>query len=176
MIVITPNPRADRPAQVPRRPDGAQYRFEMISNGGNDRVYADTITELVEALIPGYDEVATGSDADLQRLLYAVRIQVELQAALYNASPLGSCDEAEREIILAPRDTPPEVGTWTADVPLVLVETYYEPIGMRPRPTGQPRSGGADDSNLIWINPLDELTLIQSLADAGVIVAAEAGK
>ena len=58
--------------------------------------------------------------------------------------------------------------------PLALVDVYYEPLGPLPRPKGQPRSGGPDGSNLMWLRAGDEADLVESLAEVGLIVVSVA--
>ena len=173
MAVVTRNPRADVAPEVPQRPDGGLFRFEMIFDGGRYRAYADTATELCEQLIPGYAELADDVSQAAARIQYAVRAQVHLQAAIVAEADLPGCSAEERELLLGPRHVPPVLETWEAEVPLVLVDTYYEPFGRLPQPQGRPRGDGAEGSNLIWLRPGDEAELLTSLADAGVLVLSE---
>ena len=174
MIVVS-NPRGDQPIAVPAHNDGTPYRFEMIFDGASKRVYADTWSELVAALITDYNDDTPNEHADEERLLYAVRTQVELQAQI-----LADADTAahvaltghETQILLGDRDTPPRVGLWRCEIPVVLVTSFYQPDGELDRPLGRPPTGDAD-TNLIWLDPTDEQTLILSLAAAGVVSLAE---
>lgn len=104
---------------------------------------------------------------------FTVRVQVQLQAALVTEADLSRCRPDEQALLLGSRHVPPVLEVWEADVPLVLVDTYYEPLGALPRPRGRPRGGGPEDSNVIWLRPADEAELLASLADAGVVVVAE---
>ena len=72
-------------------------------------------------------------------------------------------------MLLGTRHVRPAPDVWRADVPLVLVDVYYEPFGDVARPTGRPRNGGEDDSNVLWLSALDELSILSSMAEAGVI-------
>ena len=163
------------PPPPPRKADGAAYRFEMIYDAGKYRAYADTVTELCEELIVGYSDIDDEVAQAAARILYAVGAQVRLQAELIvdNDAAMASATPAERELLLGARHVPPELEVWEADVPLVLVDTYYEPLGQLPRPAGRPRGGGPSDSNLIWLRPADEAELITSLDDAGIISLGE---
>jgi hypothetical protein len=51
---------------------------------------------------------------------------------------------------------------------------YYEPLGPLARPGGRPRGGGPEGSNLIWLRAGDEADMIESLAEAGLIVVSVA--
>ena len=77
-------------------------------------------------------------------------------------------------MLLSACHVPPELEVWEADVPLVLVDVYYEPYGPLRRPVGRGRGRGERGSNIIWLSPVDEASLLQFLADAGVIVRSEA--
>ncbi len=107
------------------------------------------------------------------RLLYSVRAQVELQAQICVAGVGHKLTDTEAEILLGDRHSQPRIGMWRSEVPLVLVTTYYQPQGDLDRPIGRP-PGGEADSNLIWLDPTDEHTFITSIADAGIVLVAEA--
>jgi hypothetical protein len=134
------------------------------------------------------------------RLRYAVGVQVQVQSfILSEVEPGDDVTDEEWAVLAAPRDVPPQATVWECPVPLVLVETYYEPDGELPRPKGQPRTGtsqnqkgaadgtgaGADntpgaggdgnlDANIIWINPIAELELLESLHQCGYVSLAMA--
>jgi hypothetical protein len=173
--VVIRNPRGPgAPPAPPSRADGGEYRFEMLFDGLKYRGYADTVTELCEQLIAGYSEIDGQVAQAAARILYAVGVQVHLQAELtLDDETLEQCTPAEQEVLLGSRHVPPEIDVWEADIPLVLVDVYYEPLGPLPRPTGRPRSGGEADSNLIWLRPADEAELLTSLAEIGVITLGE---
>ncbi|MGH9250608.1 MAG: hypothetical protein ACRD0W_13950 [Acidimicrobiales bacterium] len=144
MIVIR-NPRGPESPRAPTRPDGGLYRFEMIFGGWGHRAYADTEAELCGALIPGYGELLDDTARMKARIIHAVTEQVQLQASINVASDPEASTEADREVLLGPRHVQPPVARWDCDVPLVLVDIYYEPLGRLPRPpasrggTGRPR-------------------------------------
>ncbi len=146
----------------------------MIYDGLKYRAYADTATELCGLLIPGYAELEDDTEQAAARIHFAVGMQVQLQAAMASEADLEACSPAERELLLGPRHVPPAVASWEADVPPVLVDVFYEPLGELPRPAGRPRGGGEPDSNLIWLSPSDEVELLSSLHRAGLVVLAVA--
>jgi hypothetical protein len=172
--VVIANPRDGIEPSVPHRPDGGLYRYEMIFAGFAARAYADTITELCEHLIPGYAELRDDVAQAAARIDYVVRAQVQFQALVVSQHGVQGCTPAERELLLGSRHEPPAVAVWQPDVPLVLVDVYYEPLGPLPGPRGRPRGGGPEDSNLIWLRAGDEADLIESLAQAGLIVVSVA--
>ncbi len=172
--VVIANAQEGVDPSVPRRADGSLYRYEMIFDGFAARVYADSVTELCEHLITGYAELEADVTQAAARIEHAVRAQVQLQADILAQHGTQGCTPAERELLLGSRHEPPVVGVWQPDVPLVLVDVYYEPLGTLPRPTGRPRGGGPEGSNLIWLRPGDEAELVESLAEVGLIVVSVA--
>ncbi|MDP8991881.1 MAG: hypothetical protein M3N31_02320 [Actinomycetota bacterium] len=144
-MIVTRNPRGATAVEAPRRPDGGLYRFEMIYDGLKYRAYADTATALCGSLIPGYDELEDDAEQAAARIRFAAGMQVQLQAAIAAEAGLEACTPAERDVLLGPRHVPPEVASWEADVPLVLVDVFDEPQGELPRPAGRPRGGGEPD-------------------------------
>jgi hypothetical protein len=174
MVETIRNTRGSAQPEVPLRADGSYFRFELIHDAGKYRTYADDAGELCAALIVDYP-VGDAIEAAAARIRYAVTAQVRLQAAIDAEEDLSTrCTPSERELLLGSRHVPPELEVWEADIPLVLVDTYYRPLGELARPVGRPRGGGEPDSNLIWLSPATEESLVRSLAEAGVVVLSEA--
>jgi len=156
-----------QPPEPPRKEDGSQFEFEMLADGGNSRVYADTPEEFLGYLIPGYE--AAGEVEQLtSRILYANTAAVALQAYAVSDADVELTEE-ERRILEAPRDVPPQVTMWESEIPLVLVTTYYQPQGVLLRPTGRALGIGEEGGNLSWLDPSGDIELIFSLAQAGWI-------
>lgn len=172
--VVIANAQDGVDPSVPRRPDGSLYRYEMIFGGFSARAYADSVTELCELLIAGYAELDEDVDQATLRIQHAVRSQVQLQAEILSQHGMEGCTPAERALLVGSRHEPPAVAVWQPDVPLVLVDVYYEPLGPLPCPKGSPRGGGPEGSNLVWLRPGDEAALVESLAQAGFIVVSTA--
>jgi len=155
----------DQPPEPPRKEDGSQFEFEMLADGGNSRVYGDTPEELLGYLIPGY-EALDGVDQLTSRILFANTAAVALQAYAVSDADVELTEE-ERRTLEAPRDVPPQVAVWESEIPLVLVSTYYQPQGALSRPTGRALGIGEEGGNLIWLDPIGDIELIFSLAQAG---------
>jgi len=97
----------DQPPEPPRKEDGSQFEFEMLADGYNIRVYADTPEELLEYFLPGY--LALGEIEQLtSRILYANTAAVALQAYAVSEADVELTEE-ERRTLEAPRDVPPQV-------------------------------------------------------------------
>jgi hypothetical protein len=162
MVTRVRNSTAGEPPPPPAvGPDGQPCRLEMIYAGGSWRGYADTPAELMSLLIEGYEDLPP-AEQTVARLRYAVDVHVPVQASLAAAGPMDACTPGEREVVLSPRDHPPEVPVWDAPVPLVLVSAFYAPAGPRLRP----RAGRGE---IVWIDPGSDGALLESLAAAGWI-------
>jgi hypothetical protein len=166
-VIVTRNPRGAISPKVPLHDDGTHYNFELIYGGLEYRAYADSVTELCEELIPGYAHAATDVDQAALRIAFAVSEQVRLQAVIVAEAGLDGCSDEQRRILLGSREHPPAIEEWSAPVPLVLVDSFYEPIGELVRPT---ESSEGQRQDIIWLSPSDETSLLNSLHDAGVIV------
>ncbi|MEU5421444.1 hypothetical protein [Streptomyces sp. NPDC020667] len=153
---------AAEPPAAPKKDDESLYRFEMLYEGATWRAWADTPSELLEALIPEYPTLETPRDRAAARIRLALRLQVRMQASLAMAPELEECTAEQRAVLLGSRETPPTVRQWDAPVPLVLVSTFYRPEGRLPRPEGP-------EGALVWIDPGDDWSLLLSLHQAGVI-------
>lgn len=157
------------PVQAPTRPDGTPYRYEMLFAGMTRRAYADDPADLLDALVPGY----TDGNHDQQwtnRLGLAARAQVLAQAVANEHAHFTRATATQRKILSGTRHEPVIVAHWDCPVPLVLIATDYQPAGKAPRP--QPHAGMPP--NIIWIDPSDEWTLLESLHNVGVIALHEA--
>jgi hypothetical protein len=144
---------------------GGKWRFVMLRNGKT--VMADTRTELVECLIPGYSELAHDEDGDLQALkerfkqavVTADFMQQFVAGVAVNNGEFDFENASEEELtaFLTPRlEHPTEllgITHWAHAIPLVLVTTSFEPYTSRTPPTG----------NIVWIDPTNETTYLDSM-------------
>ena len=153
------------------RPDNSPYRFEMLFNGFTERAYADSADELLAFLIRGYDRMRE-QERLAARLHYAVRAQVTVQADINEFSDMSAVAPEEYVVLQGHRNTPPEVAEWTTEVPLVLVDVYYAPLGDLPRPV----STIADvehPPNILWVSPTESYEFLVSLHRVGLIALHE---
>lgn len=145
--------------------DGTPWPFIMLRNG--KAILADTRTELVGALIPGYDSLDDEQDALVERFRQAIvtaNFIQEFLAAMYcQEAELSMVDLTEEELtafFTNRLDHPTDIlglEQWHHDVPLVLVTSLFEPYDDRVPPTG----------NVMWIDPTNETTYLSSLAELG---------
>ena len=180
MIVITRDPSSP-PPEPPLAADDHPFRYELTYDGDHLRAYAATITELCATLIEGYDpaeiserlqaegvpseqleDLVTG-ELDELRIVHAVTIQVRLQADLNALANLDDLAHDQLAVLRGGRVIQPAIDSWEAPVPLVLSTHDYQPYGDLPKP----------DGNIIWLDPRDEATFIESLDAAGVVRLAE---
>lgn len=162
MSTRIPNPaQGSSPPDPPARPDGQPYPYELITPAW--RGYADDFAGLASLLLDGYGEPGTEEERQEARLRYAADVQVPIQADLAAGKELQECSEQEKDVLLAPRDTPPAVREWRAPVPLVLVTTFYQPHGDLPRPDV------SGPGQIMWIDPGSDESLLVSLHQAGWI-------
>jgi len=148
---------------------------------GDAQATANTLTEMIGHLIPGYTDLEN-DDATLARYTCAALTVAQIQQlAAAQATDAGTfdpehADEPTLTAIFASRTaaapphtalTPrpldlPELGLplqWTCPVPLFLTSTDYAPYTDLPRPTG----------NVFWVDPANEHTFLTTLAAIGVI-------
>ncbi len=129
-----------------------------ILNGWHYR----SATAAVASLIDGYTNILDGDEqaALIARYEAAVRFASGLQMDhLLQATPGTELSGYELETLDLDKHCTPACEVWQSPVALVLVRTDYEPFTEQPAP----------DGNVVWINPATELTLLQTLASAGVI-------
>src|SRR6478609_281506 len=154
-------------ARLPARPDGSPWPLLLVHG---DRVTgADTATELLGHLIPGYtdlpDDDAGHDDALWCRYESAVATAGELQETLLAAAAEnGDFDAATagEEVLsgLLSAETALYTGdVWRQAVPLVLIDIDYQPFTSRPRPEGR----------VIYLRPAQERDYLAPLAEAGVV-------
>lgn len=136
-----------------------RWRFEMIYGGGVWKGHADTPEQLVEALIPGYASITQPAVRAQARLELARVAQAHWQAELIDRFSPENCTPEQRDTLLAVPMTAPQIQTWNAPLPLVLITTDYAPIRPEAAPTG----------NVLWIDPSGDWELLTTLADLGVI-------
>lgn len=170
MAVVLPNVTESiaTPFEVPLKDDKSPYRFEMLFNGYVDRAYADTAGELLGFLIRNYARM-TDTEKRSARLHHAVRMQTKRQADLnYSHDNLRGCTPEEQVVLSSSRATPPDIREWSCEVPIILVDVFYEPVGKLPRPIST-FADVENPPNILWVRPEDEYEYLISLANIGAI-------
>lgn len=152
--------------------DGAgEQRFAFALLLGDRTILADTRTELLAELIPGYGDLQAHGDMAPEEMAWArycaaVSLADQLAEVLVGeAVRTGAVDphslsEDDINTVMPPDRmlSAPFEGTWGGALPLVLVRSDYVPHTQVPVPTG----------NVRFVDPTTEATLLDSLVEAGL--------
>jgi hypothetical protein len=186
VVMLRNNLEEDGPLVPPEHEDGRPYRYCMYLNSFVDVVFADEQDELLDVLIPGYGEM-TEEDQAFHRIRLAQNAAAQVQADIIASIQLepqsdGSFvgkteDGAEINIsaeqwttLMTPRMlAQPRADWWTCPVPLVVVETAYEPFTTVPRPASGLYDGLASPDNLWWVRPAEDEDFLISLHEIGYV-------
>ncbi len=166
---------------TPARDDGESWPIVVAHvdvDGSELLTFADTHTEVLGAFVAGYadlpDTPAGHDQALFLRYNHAVAVATAVQGGLCDqASEAGLFDPADESedvltALFTERDQPfPGIPLsqggasldWQHEVPLVLIDTHYEPFVDRPVPTGR----------IVWLRPAAENDYLQSLAETGTV-------
>lgn len=148
---------------APRRPDGGLYLWELVTADGRARAYADTVEELLDAVIPGHGGLGDG-EARRAREQHAHAVRPYLQAEAAAGQDLAALDDGERAVLAG--ETSPDLAWWSQHFTLVLVDSDYAPEGTRPRPL-TPDGDVHDPPTICWLRPATAEGYLMSLARAG---------
>jgi len=183
-------PYVDEPGTFPAPPHEGHGAWPFLLLHAGDAAqhptdisltFADTATELVGVLIPGYDAIphssgsncagsGTPSDADHDEALWLRYGQAVATAALIQQRILAAAvTNGDFDPAAAPEDAltallgdKTDVFTgeqWRWNVLLVLIATDYAPFTDVPRPTGR----------VAYLDPNTETTYLTSLHEAGLV-------
>lgn len=190
---ITPNTReGEKAPAVPFKEDGEFYNYIMYYESDRYIAYADTPGELIEILIPGYEEKTPTEKLD-ERLAMALRMQAQVQAHVvvnlteedrrnladwemkclrgeYNEDAPYQIRDFWKETLpegMKPEDVPEDehMDIWASEHPLVLIDVAYAPWTKVLPPLANP-----EGTNIIWLRPTDEVEFLDSLNSIGMIV------
>ena len=155
----TRNPRQAPPP--PRKPNGAAYRYELITHDGDVRYYADDVIDLMPGVMNQDAERITLDD----RIQHARFVQAITQNFVLRQAILDGVEVTDHMRAVTSGDEP--VGdAWEETVPLVLVSVDFAPHTDVPRPFSI--DGDVQEpSNIIWLYPETNESYLYSLADAG---------
>ncbi|WP_310913907.1 hypothetical protein [Lipingzhangella rawalii] len=138
--------------------DGATERgptFDVLCD--SEIISSDTAEGILENIIGGYVSLATESARVRARTEYAVHAQQTAQPLLNAGEQFDLVTPHEAEILLASQAVPPHVAQWSCPIPLILVSTYYEPLGVYARPVVEP------PGQVWWIDPSTPRSLLVTL-------------
>ena len=148
-------------------PENCQFSLRI----GERTVRADRNDELLAAVIgPEFLEEDDPEVLFLMRLEQAIVIATAVQESIVaTAVQRRDLDETTDEevwsVLLAERETVDPGVRWEHRVPLVLVTSLFAPYAEKDQPIG----------NIAWIDPTDDVTMLESLHGLGVIELLEHG-
>lgn len=148
-------------------PETGLFSFRI----GERTVRADRNDELLAAVIgPEYLEESDPEVLFLMRLEQAIVIATAVQESIVAAAVQHhDLDETTEEdvwtALLAERETVDPGVRWEHRVPLVLVTSLFAPYAERDQPIG----------HIAWVDPTDDVTMLESLQGLGVIELLEHG-
>lgn len=165
MFIMKNAPTEEGLVEAPLNEYGNQYSFCMFYNNESQVVFADTYPELLEALIPGYMN-ENENEQEFLRIVSAQKAAAEIQAEILTEVNLHTLNQKERNILTHPKNlTQLSVEWWTSEIPLVVVESAYEPYTTVPRPA----SSHQKEDNLWRINPIEEEQFLLDLNSIGYV-------
>jgi len=185
-VLLRNNFEGDGPLAPPDNDSGIPYRYCMYLNGFTDVAFADEQSDLMEVLIPGYASMSE-EDQAFNRIRLGQAAAAQVQAEVLASTDLQRQEDgsylAELEdgrqftvskqqwgTLVAPRTlTQPRADWWTCPIPLVVVETSYEPFTSVSRPASGLSDGTAHADNLWWIRPAEDEDFLLSLHEVGYI-------
>jgi len=174
--VVIPNTfSADEPPTPVRHENGAAMQYCMYFNGLESIAFADSYDELLDVFMAGYLDMTDDERFDA-RMRTASHIAAQLQAVILFEEDVtqDSVSSEEWAALTAPRAlSQPRADWWKCPIPLVVVETAYEPYTDVPRPASALADGVAHPPNLLWIRPAEEEDFLHSLDEVGVIALLE---
>jgi hypothetical protein len=149
--------------EFPASLTGSLFRFALVR--GETTTFSDSTSDLVGAIIPGY-ELSTGDDeALIARWQCAAATATQVQQLMAAAAGLdpGAEDEPTLTAIFTDRASPLPAGSltggaWDHEVPLVLLATDYQPFTGAPAPRG----------NALFIDSSTERAFLRTLSVLGV--------
>jgi hypothetical protein len=148
---------------------GEPYQYCMILPDRESLVYTDSVDDLLESLIPGYLEL-DDKEQTIKRIMLANVVASYIQGILLSElSEENFFDEEQWRILYAPKTGPnaPNPLFWSYPVPLIVLDTSYEPYTSLTRPCSA--NDGVKSDNLVWLFPSDPEKFILSLSEIGHI-------
>lgn len=169
VVLMRNNVEGDGPVIAPTRDNGTGYAYCMYFNGMAEVAFADSYLDLLNVLIPGYSDFDE-AERDYQRIRLAQSVAAQVQAEIIAEVDPADVTEAEWATLTSPRSvSQPRADWWTSKVPLVVVETGYEPFTSVPRPASGLTADDPNADNLWFIRPAEEEDFLVSLHEVSYI-------
>jgi hypothetical protein len=152
--IRTPSAAIDLSAR-PVHADGTPYPLEVVH--GTWRIQADTPDEILGLLMDGYADLPDERARLQSRIRLAVEAQATVQALLNAGEQFDYSTAEEIQVLLHSRDAQPTIEEWQCAIPLVLITSFYQPIGDRPRPRA------TAPGQIWWLDPSTAQSLLETL-------------
>lgn len=121
-------------------------------------ISAPSAEDAVGLIIDGYPDLAPGPERMRARLTLALHAREVVQALLNAGEVFEQSTDEQRQVLLGVQGAePPGPEVWNGVVPLVLVTSFYRPLGDR----DQPRVAGP--GQIWWIDPETPVSLLETL-------------
>jgi len=157
------------PTEVLTHDDGSAFPIAFVATDGA-AVFADSLGEVVNQIIDGYDalpEATLSSDERLEARIdslaqFAGSGQAVILAALTESGELSidDVDEDTLTALFAEKDgVVLEFDEWESDIPLLLLTRSYVPYTDVPSPAGE---------RIVWLDARNERTYLEALELLGV--------
>lgn len=143
---------------------GRTCRHEMIYDDERKRSYANELTDFLKDLIPGYDLLADPGERASARIRHAAGVRASWQANVNAAFGTVGCTPEQISVLTSDQPFPLVPCTWSAPVPLLLLDSCYEPTTELPRPIAE------EPGEIFWLEPAEELTYLSSLNVLDVVM------
>ena len=163
-IIITTDTTED--TILPKDENGAEWPFILIQ--GSTVYQAHSRTELVSAIIDGYEDIPHTTEGDTEALLaridaaleIASKLQGEANAAATNEHGINFEEFPElAELVFTPKETALTIeGGYDYDLPLYVVTSTYDAV----------ESDVPEGEAIITIDPSNEATFLSSLVAIGL--------
>lgn len=144
----------------PSHPDGQKWLVIWVAPDGR-AIFADSISEIVSHIVPGYEELDDSDpsqDAHLEaRVATLAKLAGDAQAHIVTDEGLENFTEDELTAMLTPKELIVDIDSWNPATPLLLLTTNYAPFTKHPAPEGA----------VVWLDPISEVTFLSGLQNLG---------
>lgn len=167
--------RKTPPAYTINPETGLPVKYRMFFRDMSKIADAETLGELINVIIPSYSEMAEDQGKFLLRSAYMRDLLVNLKTQIFaslDEEQVAALTEVENRALSHPHDLDfrdsEKIVIWKSEVPLVLLETSYLPVG-RAVPPLSSEGDRRIVSNILWLNSTTEQGFLESLHHANII-------
>lgn len=146
---------------MPEHPEQRPWLVVWVAKNG-DSIFADSLSDIVSVLIPGYEDLDDEDDDDphLNARIDALAPMAKDAQALMTAHLAAGeirLTEAELTAAFQDKEQPVSLEKWNPSEPLILLTTTYEPFTDATPPEGA----------ILWLDPTNEAAFLGSLNKIG---------